>query len=290
MNENGIQQTISADGTEIAGHWYGQGPPLVLVHGGLGDETSWAEMLPYLTGHFTCYTMNTRGRGLSSAPVNGDYSLERLVQDIVAFISSIGEPVGLVGYSLGGALVLSAAADLTLVTAVAVYEPVVFEAASRGGVKPLRDKSTRAIEAAAEGRLTDAARIMIEDAATDDELAALSARGAFQTWASNVDVAVQEMQQASMHERPSLTSPAVLTRITVPLLYLHGTKTEISWYTEGAEYVANYVDDFRVAEVAGGGHFAPHLVPEPIAGKLIAFFTEKQLQGSKDDLVKGNTE
>jgi pimeloyl-ACP methyl ester carboxylesterase len=32
-----VQVAISADGTEIVGRVRGQGPPLVLVHGGWGD-------------------------------------------------------------------------------------------------------------------------------------------------------------------------------------------------------------------------------------------------------------
>jgi pimeloyl-ACP methyl ester carboxylesterase len=268
-----IHRAVSPDGAEIAGRLHGQGPSLVLVHGGLGDDTSWFELLPYLTEHFTCYTMNTRGRGLSTAPTDADYSLERLVEDVVAFTASVGEPVGLLGHSLGGALVLGAAAASDSVSAVAVYEPVVFEAPSRGGSKILREKATRTLAAAAEGRLADAARIMIEGTATDDELAALSLGGAFEAWASNVDVAVQEMQQANEDERSSPTQPSVLTRITAPLLYLHGSQTPTTWYTEGARHVADHVTDLRIVEIAGVGHFAPHLAPEAIANELIQFFT-----------------
>jgi hypothetical protein len=54
------QRAVSADGTEIVGGDQGQGR---LVLGGLGDEMSWFVLLPHLTDYFTCYSMNTRGRG-----------------------------------------------------------------------------------------------------------------------------------------------------------------------------------------------------------------------------------
>jgi hypothetical protein len=44
----------SADGTEIVGRVVGDGPPLVLVHGAIGDgEFAWTELLPHLTDRFT---------------------------------------------------------------------------------------------------------------------------------------------------------------------------------------------------------------------------------------------
>ena len=76
MSENQIQIVASTDGTKIAGRVQGQGEPLVLVHGGLGDgDAPWLFMLPFLVEQFTCYLMSTRGRGRSGD--NADHSRER---------------------------------------------------------------------------------------------------------------------------------------------------------------------------------------------------------------------
>ena len=47
----------------------GNGPPLVLVHGGGADLISWEEMVPGLAEHFTVYAYDLRGfdRTTSSA-------------------------------------------------------------------------------------------------------------------------------------------------------------------------------------------------------------------------------
>ena len=43
-----VQVAISADGTEIVGRVLGQGPPLVLVHGGWGDgEVAYEALVPH---------------------------------------------------------------------------------------------------------------------------------------------------------------------------------------------------------------------------------------------------
>ena len=84
MDERRIQRAVSADGTEIVGRVIGQGPPLVLVHGAIGDgEFAWTELLPHLTDRFTCYLPSTRGRGLSGD--HPDHSLPRLQEDVDAF-------------------------------------------------------------------------------------------------------------------------------------------------------------------------------------------------------------
>ena len=67
MADERIHRAVSPDGTELAGRVQGQGPPLVLIHAGLGDGgAAWLFMLADLVEHFTCYLMNTRGRHLSA--------------------------------------------------------------------------------------------------------------------------------------------------------------------------------------------------------------------------------
>ena len=99
-----VHRATSADGTAIVGEVYGQGAPLVLVHAGLGHGTlDWAFALPSLTDQFTCYCMSTRGRGSSGEA--GDHSIERNVEDVSAFVESIGAPVALAGLAAEGRLV-----------------------------------------------------------------------------------------------------------------------------------------------------------------------------------------
>lgn len=136
------------------------------------------------------------------------------------------------------------------------------------------ERAERTDEAMAEGRLADASRTLIEESVTDDELATLSESGVFEAWAPNVQVALQE-QQAMQSEGPSPTDPSALAQITVPILYLHGSRTPTTWYTEAARYLSEHVADLHVVEIAGTGHFGPHLTPEPVADELVRFFEER---------------
>jgi pimeloyl-ACP methyl ester carboxylesterase len=271
MEDHGVHRAISADGTEIAGRVIGQGPPLVLVHGGLGDgELTWRAMLPLLADQFTCYTMSTRGRGLSAAPSPADYTLQRLVDDVVAFVDSVGGPVGLAGYSSGGMYALGAAARSAAVRAVAAYEPPVL-AASEQDRQRFAAAVARMEEQVAEGRLADGARTMISIVAHDDELAALTAAGAFEEWARNVPVGRQEARDAATGDGPSPIAPEALARIAAPVLFLHGSRAH-RWYRDGARHLAEHVADLRVEEVPGIGHFGLLLEPAPVADAFVRFF------------------
>lgn len=273
IDKDRIHRAISDDGTEIAARVHGQGPPLVLVHGSLEDgDLDWASILPFLSERFTCYLMSTRSRGLSGE--SADLSPQRRLEDVTAFVESVGEPVGLVGESDGGALALSAAARTDAVSAVAVYEPVVFEVVDEETAARMEDTFPRIGEAATEGRLDDAARIFSELVANDDELAALSASGYFKECARYIPTLLQELEleQDAQSERPGLTDPSVLAKITVPVLLLHGSRTALrNFFTDGVRHVADHVANPHVREIAGAGHFAVALAPEPIADELVRF-------------------
>lgn len=274
MKSNNIHRATSPDGTEIIGRAHGSGPPLVLVHGGGGDgEVSWQFLLPYLMDRYTCYAMSTRGRGLSADSSPPDHSIDRLVEDVVAFSKSIGAQVGAVGHS--SSITLAAAARSDAISAIAVYEPGV-ASVLRNGTTHLESAVGKMMVTAEDGRHTEAARIFFEESGlfNGDELAAMAANGMYETTAPNVPSWCKELP-----EYAAATSESILADITVPVLLLRGSRTN-HWFEESIQYIARNLADSRVAEVAGAGHMGPALVPEGVAVELDRFFSQVHYQES----------
>lgn len=265
--ETKIHRTVSDDGTEIAGRVHGQGPPLILVTG-VGDGESRQPLLPLLSERFTCYSMSLRGRGLSGD--HPDHSPERLVEDITAFASSIGEPVGVVGHSRGAALAIGAAAETTRISAMAVYEPHLIELYNEEDVARVEDAAERISTVVDEGNLADAVQIFFEDIAlvTDDELPAVLAPEAVESLAPTVPVILKDVTQFGL-PRPS--HMLQLERITMPTLVLHGSQSH-SFYTRVVRHLSAHLTDSHVREIAGVGHVGPLLAAETVADELKQFF------------------
>jgi pimeloyl-ACP methyl ester carboxylesterase len=272
MNHTRIHRAVSADGTEIAGRVIGDGPALVLVHGGIGDgESAWDPMLGHLTDRFTCYLPSTRGRGLSAD--DPDHSPPRLVDDVAAYVDSIGEPVNVVGWSGSGAWVLGAAARSDAVAAVAVYEPTMIPLMSAEGLAEALDTMQQVGARAAEGQLVEALHAFASWICTEKERAALVQTNFDEVWARRVPAMLRFVHQDGSYDGPRSTDPAALARITVPVLVLTGQRTRLQpFFSAGAEFIAQHVADPQVWELPGAGHFAPLLAPESVADELITFF------------------
>lgn len=285
MDINRIHRAVSNDGTEIAGVVHGQGPPLVLVHGATEDgDLGWTPMLPFLAEDFTCYLMSTRGRGLSG--ISADLAPKRLLEDVVSFVNSIGEPVMVLGESDGATRTLGTAAHTDSVSAVAAYEPIVSEVMTEDLLTTLQAVVERIVEAVADDRLADAARIFGELIANDDETATLEASGYFEEAGRYIPLYLQELEQASQSDASSPTDPSVLAKISAPVLLLHGTQTALGDFaSDGLRHVAEHVPDARVREIEGAGHFGVTFEPEAIANEVTRFF--KTASGN-DSLNLGN--
>ncbi|MGI8829609.1 MAG: alpha/beta fold hydrolase [Candidatus Limnocylindria bacterium] len=273
MADERIHRAVSADGTEVAGRVYGQGPPLVLVHGRPHDgDIAWQAMLPYLSDRFTCYLPSTRGRGLSAD--SPDHSPPRLQEDFNSFVESIGDPVFLAGWSTGGPWALgAAAAHNASVATVAVYEPTVIPVMGEDERASLLAMAQQMGVAADDGRLVDAARMFHAWLGTDNELAALDA-AYWERCAAVVPATLQSIRQSASYAGSQATDPEVLAKVTVPVLLLRGQQTRRGvFYTDSEQHVAQHVADPHVREPRPGlGHWAPILAPEPVAKELISFF------------------
>ncbi|MGH9227149.1 MAG: alpha/beta fold hydrolase [Acidimicrobiales bacterium] len=275
MTEERIHRAVSADGTEIAGRVVGQGPPLVLVHGAIGDgEFAWTELLPHVTDRFTCYLPSTRGRGLSGD--HPDHSMPRLSEDVTAFVGSIGEPVCLMGWSGGGPLALGAAEQTDTVTAVAAWESAgSLQAFGADGMTDL-GRLGAAIEqvgvAANDGRLGDALRAFLVGICSDQEISVLEGTDFHQRWAGGVPEMLVFLQHVMSTEDPGPLAAEALEQLAVPLLLLTGTETLLpTMFGNVATFVNERVADAQVREVAGVGHFAPVVAPKVVAEELTSF-------------------
>ena len=274
MTTDRIHRATSADGTEIAGRVHGQGPPLVLFHGVLEDgDTCWGGLLPHLTDAFTCYLPSARGVGLSGD--SPDHAPSRHQEDAVAFVDSIGEPVLLMGESDGAMQALHAAAEAAEVDAVAVYEPYVASLMREEDLARLGAAVEQTAAAAADGRLTDAARAFVQAIATDDEIAALEATDHFGHTSRYVPVLLRDLEQAMAYDGPQPYDPAALARIAAPVLLLRGQQTlHGTFFADSEQHLAQHVPDPHVREpLRGVGHWGPSTAPKLIAEELISFFT-----------------
>jgi pimeloyl-ACP methyl ester carboxylesterase len=94
---------VQANGIDVFYEVQGDGEPLVLIPYLAADQACYAFQVAEYAKHFTCFTVDLRGAGLSGKP-DGTYTSELLADDVAAFMQAAG--VGqahISGLSLGAA-------------------------------------------------------------------------------------------------------------------------------------------------------------------------------------------
>lgn len=120
---------ISADGTTIGYRQYGHGPGIVLVQGAMGSAQNFMQLAGMLSGAFTVYVPDRRGRGLSPLPYSKDYRIQKDVQDVEALLANTSAHA-VFGLSSGAVICLEAARMLPAIRKAAIYEPPLFMSSS----------------------------------------------------------------------------------------------------------------------------------------------------------------
>lgn len=88
---------------------YGEGPPVLLIHGGLGHADHWGFQLPALTKNHTVIVADSRGHGRSTRSQQ-PFSYSLMADDYLALLDFLNiDKVALVGWSDGGIIGLDIA-------------------------------------------------------------------------------------------------------------------------------------------------------------------------------------
>lgn len=99
--------TVDVRGTPVYFLRGGSGRPLLFVHGSGGDHMLWGHQFQGLKRTYTIAALDLNGHGRSFRRA-GD-GLKTYTEDVLAIMDAMGEPVVIMGHSLGGAVVLNVA-------------------------------------------------------------------------------------------------------------------------------------------------------------------------------------
>ncbi len=225
----------------------GDGPPLVLLHPGVGDSRIWDRVLPALTAGHRVIRYDARGYGRSPAPTE-PYSL---FDDLVTALDHYRlDRVPIVGCSQGGDCALGLA-----VTAPARVSALILLCPGISGFPVPADPAVRAdIErAAAEG--VDALaeiglRLWAAAGRTPEVVEQL--RSAARAWLAEGDL-----------ERPNPPVYDRLGEITVPTSLLVGD-ADRPWLLESNREAAKRIPGCVYVELPGVDHLPPLRVPDRV--------------------------
>ncbi len=79
---------------------YGSGPPLLILHGLMGQARNWATQAKMLASEYRVLAVDLRNHGRSPWAVGMTY--EEMAADVAALAEKAGPPVRIIGHSMGG--------------------------------------------------------------------------------------------------------------------------------------------------------------------------------------------
>ena len=261
-----METVTSADGTEIAFERTGRGPPLVLVHGsGVSDHRRWeiAGVRPALAEQVTVYAIDRRGRGMSEDA--DTYSLEREVEDVLAVVRAIGEPVVLLGHSYGANIALEASLMTDAISGLILYEPAIAVGDHEMSDPDVVARMSSLLE---DGHREDALVVFFREIAgfTSDDLDVFRADPSWDDRIAGVHTLPREEHAIGAHElRPDRCSD-----MTAPTLLLSGGESP-ERYRDATQAVDDALPNSRLVIFEGQQHVAMNNEPERFVYEVCSF-------------------
>ncbi len=256
----------SADGTGIVVAEYGEGHPIVIVHGGMGEAAHWDPVGKLLSPPYRIVGVERRVYGRSGTP-QSSHSMAREAEDIAAVLDKLGEPAIVVGHSSGAVATLEAAllhpANLR---GIVLYEPPVQIGTPLGG-----DHQRLAEEALARGDADTAQLIFFRDIVGFSDQMIDRMRSPM--WRGGWDYMMTIMPRQMEDNRAIRALPFDIERyrdIDVPALLLRSTASP-QHLQDRLFAVAAVLPNASRVDLPGEGHNANMSAPQLVADAIAPF-------------------
>ncbi len=260
-----VEYFVTENGHRLAYEHKGSGPALVLVHGGFVDRSSWAHMMPLLSAQFSVYALDRLGHGDSDA-YPPDATLHTEARALADFVSSLSQPVYLVGHSSGARAALHAAQYKGNVHKLALYEPPAFQPLSA----ELKTQITVASAASDREQLAWLAITGVVGESTGEKYP-LEQLKRSPLWDSLYRNALSVATEAAIYDRYQFNA-AAFSSFSVPTLLLLGTRSKGGFMQASVEGLSDALPGSRIVELEGQGHSAMFRAPQLLADTLFAFW------------------
>jgi pimeloyl-ACP methyl ester carboxylesterase len=261
---------ISKDGTTISYKYLGEGPGLLIVHGGFRASQHYMALARNLASNYTVYVMDRRGRN-ASGPKGKDYSIQKELDDIHAILKQHDIAL-LFGHSFGAFASLNAAMDYPL-QKLAVYEPPVPSYLPIDWLPQFEKELQQGDHVAGSVTFLKGMRMGGWVGKLPKPLLKMMfkmmAKGA--EWEENVKLI--ETVPIEIHVAMEWNFEfEKLQTIKAPTLIMYGTKTT-DYLIKSAKDIAQFIPNHRLTAIEGLAHNAPDdEAPYQIAQRLKAFF------------------
>jgi len=238
------QGYVENNGARIWYATYGSGPPVILLHGGLGHSGNWGYQVPALVRNgYRVVLIDSRGHGRSTRDAR-PFTYQLMASDVSAVMDTFDlEKAGLVGWSDGActALILASKAPTRVAG-------VFFFACNMDPSGTKEFVFTPIIGRCLNRHKQDYARL---SARPDQFDAFFEAVGLMQRTQPNY-------------------STQDLAEISVPVTIVQSEQDEFI-KREHAEYLARSIPNAEFIDLAGVSHFAPLQRPEQFNSAMLAF-------------------
>ncbi|MEM1136645.1 MAG: alpha/beta hydrolase [Bacteroidota bacterium] len=102
-------EIVNVNGIELYYEVYGEGEPLILLHGWTQSSQFWIEYIKEYAKSYEVYALDLRGHGRTT-PLTKDFSIKKAANDILAFMDHLSlNKVKAMGLSFGGIALLQLA-------------------------------------------------------------------------------------------------------------------------------------------------------------------------------------